>query len=214
MEHCVSLHIQKSNKQYPIRILKYNNICIDETHTLSPDSDTTATPIETYTLSSDEKGDIDALYESYKVFQAAKSAYDAAVETFWKSSIGNKLETILVPDPPCYDRVLLHEIIKAFEYQLFKHAIQIKSKSTDISGYNYIVAKYSLLLYETQTVPRVCGDFVLHTIHERVVDEIPKLWTNKMIIQRKKIVECVYVSGHVLPPYRLKDINTCYSTSK
>jgi hypothetical protein len=61
-------------------------------------------------------------------------------------------------------------------------------------------------MYESQTLPlRVAPDFVLQTIHERVVDEIPKLWTNKMIIRRKKIVECVYVSGHVLPPYRLKD---------
>jgi hypothetical protein len=207
MEPSVSLQIQKSNKQYPIRILKYNNICIDENHVMYPTvDDTTVTPIETHALSSDEKDGLEELYESYKAFQAAKSAYEAVSETFWKSAVGTKLKSILVPDPLCYDRTLLQDKIKAFEYQLFKHIIQIKTRSVDISGYNYSVANYVFVMYESQTLPlRVAPDFVLQTIHERVVDEIPKLWTNKMIIQRKKIVECVYVSGHVLPPYRLKD---------
>jgi hypothetical protein len=207
MEPSVSLQIQKSNKQYPIRILKYNNICIDENHVMYPTvDDTTVTPIETHALSSDEKDGLEELYESYKAFQAAKSAYEAVSETFWKNAVGTKLKSILVPDPLCYDRTLLQDKIKAFEYQLFKHIIQIKTRSVDISGYNYIVVKYVLIMYESHILPlRVAPDFVLQTIHERVVDEIPKLWTNKMVIQRKKIVECVYVSGHVLPPYRLKD---------
>jgi hypothetical protein len=207
MEPSVSLQIQKSNKQYPIRILKYNNICIDENHVMYPTvDDTTVTPIETHALSSDEKDGLEELYESYKAFQAAKSAYEAVSETFWKSAVGTKLKSILVPDPLCYDRTLLQDKIKAFEYQLFKQVIQIKSRSVDISGYNYIVVKYVLIMYESHILPsRVSHDFVLQTIHERVVDEIPKLWTNKMIIQRKKIVDCVYVSGHMLPPYRLKD---------
>jgi hypothetical protein len=85
MESSVSLQIQKSNKQYPIRILKYNNICIDENHVIYPTvDDTTVTPIETHTLSSDEKDGLEDLYESYKAFQAAKSAYEAVSETFWK----------------------------------------------------------------------------------------------------------------------------------
>ncbi len=206
MEPSVSLQIQKTNKPYPIRILKYNNICIDENRKLFPVVDDAAViTTETHTLSSEEKDKLEELYESYKIFQVAKTAYDAAIETFWKSATGAKLESIIVPDPPCFDRALLHEKIKTFEAQLCKHAIQIKSRSVDISGYNYIVVKYVLIMHESQALPFVSPDFVLQTIHERVVDEIPKLWTNKMVIQRKKIVECVYVSGHMLPPYRLKD---------
>ena len=61
-------------------------------------------------------------------------------------------------------------------------------------------------MYETQGLQRTYNDFVLQTYNERIFDEIPKLWTNKMVIRRKKVVECVYVYGHVLPPYRLKDM--------
>jgi hypothetical protein len=161
--------------------------------------------IETHTLNSEEKDDIEGLYESYKLFQVAKSAYDAASETFWKSPTGTRLETIIVPDPLCYDRGKLHDMIKTFEAQLFKHIVQIKSRTVDISGYNCITAKYSLVMNESHIMPLNVPDFVLQTISERVLDDIPKLWTNKMVFQRKKIVDCVYVSGHVLPPYRLKD---------
>jgi hypothetical protein len=211
MEPCISLQIQKQKtKQYPIRLLKYNNICIDENHnviTVINDVATTPTKlIETYRLISEEKDELERLYESYKIFQAAKSAYDAASETFWKSAVGAKLETILVPDPMCYDRGQLHIMIKTFESQLFKHILQIKNKTLDISGYNYIIAKYILVMYESDNIPlRFEPDFVLQTINERRLDEIPKLWTNKTVFQHKKIVDCVYVSGHVLPPYRLKD---------
>ena len=208
MEPCISLQIQKT-KQYPIRILKYNNICIDENHNVSPVIDDVATPtklIETHTLISEEKDELERLYESYKVFQAAKSAYDAASETFWKSAAGYKLETILVPEPMCYDRGQLHIMIKTFEAQLFKNILQIQNKTLEISGYNYVIAKYSLVMYESHNIPlRFAPDFVLQTINEHRLDEIPKLWTNKTVFQHKKIVDCVYISGHVLPPFRLKD---------
>lgn len=207
----MSLYIQKT-KEYPIRILKYNNICIDENHMISPvvfPVVTDAPPIkliETHILNSEEKDELEGLYESYKLFQVAKSAYAAASETFWKSPTGSKLETILVPDPSCYDRSKLHDMIKTFEVQLFKHIVQIKRRTVDISGYNYIIAKYSLVMYESHRMPLRLPNFVLQTINERVLDDIPKLWTNKMVFQRKKIVDCVYVSGHVLPPYKLKDV--------
>lgn len=189
-----------------MRILKIDNICIDEDHGLSQMPTKLQSPSETHTLSPAEKADIDRLFESYRAFQAAKEAYDAAAEGFWKSPTGSKLETILAPDPPACDRAQLHEQIRILETRLASTCIQIKTRHVDISGYNYIVASYTILMYETQNVPHKYNDFVLHTIHERVLDEIPKLWTNKMIIQRKKLVTCVYVYGDVLPPYRLKDM--------
>lgn len=211
MEQYVSLHKHKSNKAYPIRILKVDNICIDENHVLSSapalqQAPQQPAPAETHSLSSAEKGDLDTLFESYRAFVAAKTAYETVAETFWKSSTGAKLETILAPDPPNCDRVLLHEKVQGLEWRLASCSIQIKNRHVDISGYNYIVASYTLLMYETQHIPRRHNDFVLHTINEQILEEIPKLWTNKMIIQRKKLVDCVYVFGHVLPPYRLKDM--------
>ena len=212
MEQSVSLYKQKSNKAYPMRILKIDNICIDEDHELSPSSQTPQTPpmspAETHTLSSTEKADLDRLFESYRAFIAAKESYDATSEAFWKSPTGAKLETILAPDPPAIDRAPLHEKTRALETRLASGCIQIKTRHVDISGYNYITANYTLLMYETQNVPHKYNEFALNTIHERVLDEIPKLWTNKMVIQRKKLVTCVYVYGHVLPPYRLKDMTT------
>ena len=208
MEPSVSLHKQKSDKPYPMRILKIDNICIDEDHGLSQIPTKLQSPSETHTLLPAEKADLDRLFESYRAFQAAKEAYDAAAETFWKSPTGSKLETILAPDPPACDRDPLYEKIRVLESRLAATSIQIKNSNVEISGYNYIIATYTLLMYEVQHIPRRYNDFILHTIHERIVDEIPKLWTNKMVIQRKKIVDCVYVYGHVLPPYRLNDINT------
>ena len=210
MEPCVSLHKQKSNKPYPIRILKVDNICIDEEHVLSQAQAPTPQtpqppPAETHTLSTAEKTDLDTLFESYRVFIAAKSTYDAATQVFWKSATGAKLETILNPDPPASDRAPLYEKTKILESRLAASCIQIKNRRIEISGYNHIVATFTLLMYETQNLPRNYNDFVLHTINERIIDEIPKLWTNKMVIQRKKVVDCVYVHGHALPPYRVKD---------
>jgi cytochrome oxidase Cu insertion factor (SCO1/SenC/PrrC family) len=201
--------------------LKVDNICIDEHHTVSisldPESPTTALvktetqQTETHALTPTEKSDIDALFESYRIFMNAKSAYEAAAELFWKSPTGTKLETILAPDPQFYDRAELREKIKILESRLASISLQIKNNKTDISGYNHIVATYTLLMYETQSPPRTYNEFALQTCNERIIDEIPKLWTNKMIIQRKKIVDCVYIYGHVLPPYRLNDI---YDLSK
>ena len=213
MEPGVSLYKHKSNKPYPVRILKIDNICIDEDHVLSPDplpphtpQHPTQPPAETHILSPTEKADLDRLFESYRAFIAAKEAYDATSETFWKSPTGSKLETILAPDPPACDRAALHEKTRALEARLASGCIQIKTRHVEISGYNYIRATYTLLMYETQNVPHKYSDFVLHTIHEHILDEIPKLWTNKMVIQRKKLVDCVYVYGHMLPPYRLQDM--------
>lgn len=203
------MYKQKSNKAYPMRILKIDNICIDEDHGLSPQTQTPhGLPAETHTLSSTEKADLDRLFESYRAFIAAKEAYDAAAQTFWKSPTGSKLETILAPDPPVSDRAQLQEKTRVLETRLASGCIQIKTRNVDISGYNYIKATYTLLMYETQNVPHKYNEFALYTIHEHILDEIPKLWTNKMVIQRKKLVTCVYVYGHVLPPYRLKDMTT------
>ena len=206
MEPCVSLHKRKSTKPYPIRILKIDNICIDEEHNLSSPPPEPEPAAETHTLSESEKTDLNTLFESYRAFIVAKKTYEAAAETFWKSHTGVQLDTILNPDPLVFDRVALQEKKRILESRLASLSIQIKNSQIDISGYNYIVAKFTLLMYETQHIPRIYNDFVLDSIHERILDEIPKLWTNKMIIQRKKLVECVYVYGHVLPPYRLKDM--------
>jgi hypothetical protein len=210
MEPNVSLHKYKSNKPFPIRILKVDTICIDEEHNLSSSTSSpepaAAAAAETHILTSTEKADLDTLFESYRAYVAAKNAYESAANAFWKSPTGMKLETILAPDPPASDRTPLNEKTRALESRLAAICIQIKHRHIEISGYNYVVAKYTILMFETQTLPRVYSDFVLHTFHERILDEIPKLWTNKVTIQRKKIVDCVYVYGHVLPPYRLKDM--------
>jgi hypothetical protein len=206
MEPYFSLHKCKSNKPYPIRILKVDNICINEDYIMSLSQTPLPAPVETHTLSISEKADLDILFESYRVYIAAKLAYEAAVKTFWKSSIGAKFETILAPDPPACERAPLFEKTKVLETFIASACIQIKNQQVDVSGYNYVVVSYILLMYETQTLPQNYNDFVLHTINERILVEIPKVWTNKMVIPLKKVVKCVYVYGHVLPPYRLKDM--------
>lgn len=208
----IHLYRIPSINPYPMRILKIDNICIDENHNLMRAhavdlSGACAVEEETQSLSKSEKTNLDELFEVYKTYINAKKAYETAAAAFWKTESGQKMEKILCPHPKLHDRPPLYEKVKILETYLSSLALEIKNRHVDISGYNYIVASYTLIMYETQEIPDTFNDFVLHTFTMRVYEEIPKLWTNKMVQNRKKIVQCVYVFGHVLPPYRLADVS-------
>lgn len=204
----VSLYKLKSDKPYPIRILKYNNICIDENQVVSEFAETVSGRSESFPLTPVDTSELQTLIQAYETYMSAKKAYERAADTFWKSETGVRCKSYLAPDPPKQDRVLLETKIKELDRRLTKHSIQIKYRTVEVSGYNYIVAKYILIMYETQeSPPRVFNDFVLRSINEHIIEEIPKVWTNKMALERKKEVELLYVSGNVLPPYRINDMN-------
>jgi hypothetical protein len=103
------------------------------------------------------------------------------------------------------ERSLLYEKVHELERRLLRE-FQIKHKKVEIHGYNQIKASYTLIMLETQNPPKFVYDFQSQLLAERSVEEIPKLWTNKMALEMKKEVDVLYFQGHVLPPYRLSDM--------
>jgi hypothetical protein len=215
MENSISLYKIKSTQPYPIRVLKYDNTCIDEnyevTNSVIPASQSSSA---SFPISQDENTKFQTLIQSYNQYMSAKLAYERAADTFWKSEIGARCKSYLAPDPIKQDRGVLEAKIKELDRRLASQCIQIKYRNVEISGYNYIIIKYILIMYETQTPPpRFFNDFVRHTINEQVIKEIPKIWTNKVALECKKEVELVYISGNVLPPYRYTDMSETASAS-
>jgi hypothetical protein len=189
-----------------MRVLKYNNICIDETKEIRLESsDDTVSPIEIHTLSESEQTDLDTLIDSYKLYLEAKQKHEEVASNFWKSETGKKCQIMFAPDPPAMERSLLYEKVHELERRLLRE-FQIKHKKVEIHGYNQIKASYTLIMLETQNPPKFVHDFQSQLLAERSVEEIPKLWTNKMALEMKKEVDILYFQGHVLPPYRLSDM--------
>jgi hypothetical protein len=205
MEACVSLYKKLSDKPYPIRVLKYDNMCIDETKEIYLADDTSMSPIETHTLTASEHTELNTLIDSYKVLLDAKQKYELAAMAFWKSETGHKCQALFAPDPSTLDRTLLQEKVNELERRLLR-TFQIKYKNIEFVGYNQIKARYVLIMLETMNPPKHVHDFQLYVLGERSVEEIPKLWTNKMALEMKKEVEVLYVQGNILPPYRLTDM--------
>jgi hypothetical protein len=206
---CVFLHRRPApgGGKYPMRVLLYNNICIDETRQYTNRTAATQSATnEAHPLGPDMTRDADALVAAHAVFMEAKAAYERATAQFWSTPTGDAFQAILAPDPSELDRAILASKTRELDARLSTHAVGgIRYRNVEYSGYNRIVAKYVFIMYEVQDPPRFFNDFVLQTLNVRVFDEIPKVWTNKMALERKKEVELVYVCGRVEPPYRLAD---------
>jgi hypothetical protein len=210
----LALYFQKrsspSEPLYPIRVLKYNNLCIDESQSISsPPTDVlpgSTSPVDTRSLDATQQSELNALLAAHAAFMEAKQVYESCVQRFWNSQTGALCASLLSPDPPAQDRDILYTKIKGLEARLQKDCLSVKRQTVEISGYNRIVAKYIVTMFETQDPPRLYDEFVLYTWKSRTIEEIPKLWTNKMALERKKEMELVYVFGQLLPPYRLHDM--------
>lgn len=209
METSISLYKLKSNKPYPIRLLKYNNTCIDENHEVSNISiPSSVSPSVSFPITHADNSEFQTLIHSYNEYMSAKLAYERAANAFWKSETGVRCASYLAPDPLKQDRTLLESKIKELDVQLAKQSIQVKYRNVEISGYTYILATYIIIMYETQAPPpQVFNDFILKSSNERIIEEIPKVWTNKTVLHRKKEFELLYVSGTMLPPYRYADMS-------
>lgn len=192
---------------YYTRILQYKSLFVDESQHVYTESGTeTLRPlVETRPISDTQQAELNALEEAYNTFMDAKRVYESAVDTFWKSETGMLCKSILVPDPATQDRMLLREKIKELEARLVKSCLCIKHQTIEISGYNHIHATYVVIMYEDIEPPHHYADFRLVSWNSRTLEEVPKLWTNKMALERKKEMELVYVFGDVLPPYRIRD---------
>lgn len=190
------------------RIIQYKNLLIDESQKvyIEPKDETSLLPlVETRPVSDINHAELNALEEAYKTFMEAKRVYESLIDKFWKSETGTLCKSILVPDQPKQDRALIHEKIKELETRLMKSCLSLKYQNVDISGYNHIRVTYVVTMFEAQEPPIFYADFRLVSWKSKSIEEVPKLWTNKMALERKKEMELVYDFGNVLPPYRIHD---------
>lgn len=205
----VSLLLQTrldSSNVYPLRILKYDNMYIDELHQLSPAvSDEGNLQVETQALTDTQQAEFNTLLAAHDAFIEAKQIYMSAVDTFWKSKTGALCVSMLAPDPDTQDRAILYLKIKELETRLQKTCLSIKHQNVEFYGYNCICARYVVTMLETQEPPHIFAEFRLESWKSKPLEEFPKIWTNKMALDRKKEMELIYVYGHVLPPYRISD---------
>ena len=191
-----------------MRVLRYKELYIDECNTIT-DSDESmrlSPSLESIAIHDVNQAELNLLTESYNKYSEAKQVYESALNSFWKSDTGALCRSILMPEPATQDRELLREKIKELETRLHKSCICIKYKSIEISGYDHIRATYIVKMFEVEDPPQVYGDFRLSSWRTKPIEEIPKLWTNKMALEQKKEMELVYVFGNVLPPYRIQDM--------